>query len=64
MLNSAEHGISKAKKYENIKKISIFQDQISLKCCFFPAHKCYNANTCWHFNSYEQEKFHAQLNKA
>ena len=28
---------------------------------FFPAHKCYNANNCWHFNIYEQEKFHAQL---
>ena len=23
---------------------------------FFPAHKCENANNCWHFNIYEQEK--------
>ena len=22
---------------------------------FFPAHKCLNANNCWHFNIYEQE---------
>ena len=24
-------------------------------------YKCYNANSCWHFNIYEQENFHAQL---
>ena len=23
----------------------------------FPAHKCKNANNCWHFNIYEQENF-------
>ena len=22
----------------------------------FPAHKCKNANKCWHFNIYEQKK--------
>ena len=22
----------------------------------FPAHKCWNANSCWHFDLYEQEK--------
>ena len=22
----------------------------------FPAHKCKNANNCWHFNMYEREK--------
>ena len=22
----------------------------------FPAHKCLNANNCWHFNIYEQGK--------
>ena len=22
----------------------------------FPAHKCKNANNCWHFNIYEQEQ--------
>ena len=27
----------------------------------FPVHICQNANNCWHFNIYEQEKFHAQL---
>ena len=31
---------------------------------FFPAHKCENANNCWHCNIYEQEKFHAQLSWA
>ena len=27
----------------------------------FSAHKCRNANNCWHFNIYEQEKFHAEF---
>ena len=22
----------------------------------FPAHNCYSANSCWHFNIFEQEK--------
>ena len=22
----------------------------------YPAHKCKNANNCWHFNIYEQDK--------
>ena len=35
--------------------------QISLKCYIFPAHTCQNANNCYHFNIYEQEKFHAKL---
>ena len=34
----------------------------------FPAHKCLNANNCWHFNIYEQEKIEAwaflRLNNA
>ena len=34
ILNSAEHDISKAQKYKNIKKSSIFQAQISLECYF------------------------------
>ena len=34
MLNSAEHEIFNAHKYENIKKFSIFQAQISLECYF------------------------------
>ena len=32
MLNSAEHEILNALKFENIKKLSIFQAQISLEC--------------------------------
>ena len=39
MLNSDEHEILKAHKNENLKKLSVFQAQISLEC-FFPAHKC------------------------
>ena len=26
-----------------------------------PAHKCYNANNCWHFKIYVQEKLHSRL---
>ena len=25
------------------------------------AHKCSNANNCWHFNIYELEKYHSRL---
>ena len=34
MLNSAEHEILNAHKYENIKKFNILQAQISLECYF------------------------------
>ena len=34
MLNSLEHEILNAHKYENINKVSIFQAQISLECYF------------------------------
>ena len=34
MLNSAEHEILNASKYENIKNISISQAQIGLECYF------------------------------
>ena len=33
----------------------------SLRCCAYHANKCYNANNCWHFNIYEQDKFPTQL---
>ena len=33
----------------------------SLEPAIYPANKCLNANNCWHFNIYEQDKFHAQL---
>ena len=39
MLNSVEHEILNAQMYKNIKKVGVFQAQISLEC-FFPAHKC------------------------
>ena len=32
-----------------------------LRCCFYHANKYWNANNCWHFNIYEQDKFRAQL---
>ena len=35
------------------KEVSCFK---SLKCCI-----TINANNCWHFNIYEQDKFRAQL---
>ena len=34
MLNSVEHKILIAHKYENIKKFNIFQAQISVECYF------------------------------
>ena len=34
---------------------------MSLKYCIYHANKCLNANNCWHFNIYEQDKFRAQL---
>ena len=34
MLNSTEHGILKAHKYNNIKKFGLFQAQIILDCYF------------------------------
>ena len=39
LFNSAEYEISNAHQYKIIKKFSIFQAPISLKC-YFPAHKC------------------------
>ena len=36
----------------------------SLRCCIYHAYKCLNANNCWHFNIYEQDKFCAQLSWA
>ena len=40
------------------KEVSYFK---SLRCCIYHANKCLNANNCWHFNIYEQDKFRAQL---
>ena len=33
----------------------------SLMCCIHHGNKCKNANNCWHFNTYEQDKFRAQF---
>ena len=43
-----------------IRNSAFLKAQISLKC-YFSAQKCLNANSCWHFKIYEQEKSHAQL---
>ena len=32
----------------------------AFRCCIYPANKCWNANHCWHFNIYEQDKFHSK----
>ena len=55
-----EHEILNAHRYNN-KKIGLFSDQINLDCYFLPLLNVKKANNCWHFNIYEQEKFHAQL---
>ena len=36
--------------YKKIFKLNSAEHEI------FHAHKCQNANNCWHFNIYEQEK--------
>ena len=61
MLNLAKPEILNARKYENIKKFSAFQAQISLECYFSLLKNVKNANNCWHFNIYEEDKFHTQL---
>ena len=63
VLNSVEHEILNARMYKNIKKFGLFKAQLILEC-YFSAHKCLNANNCWHFNIYEREKVHAQLSWA
>ena len=40
------------------KEVSCFK---SLRYCIYHANKCLNANNCWHFDIYEQDKFRAQL---
>ena len=40
------------------KEVSCFK---SLRCCIYHAYKRENANNCWHFYIYEQDKFCAQL---
>ena len=39
------------------EEISCFK---SLICCIYHANKRLNANNCWHFNIYKQDKFRAQ----
>ena len=53
-------------EYQTLIKAKILTDEEvscfkSLRCCIYHADKCLNANNCWHFNIYEQDKFSAQL---
>ena len=60
MLNSIEHEFLNTHEYKNIKKfVFLGSDKPSMLC--FPPINVKNANNCWHFKIYEQEKFHAQL---
>ena len=61
MLYSTEHEFLNARKYKNIKNFSFFLGSDKPIMLFFLLQNVKNANNCWHFNIYEQEKFHAQL---
>ena len=50
---------TRSQGYKNAKKSRFLA--LQLRCCKYPANKCENANNCWHFNIYEQDKCHAQL---
>ena len=52
MLNSTEHEIYSAHAYSN----SSCSNQQSMKFILL-----INSSSCWHFNKYKQDKFHAQL---
>ena len=56
MLKRVEHEILNAHKYKNIKKSNIFLGSGKPRMLFFPLINVKNANNCWHFNIYEQEK--------
>ena len=45
-------------KIQTNEEFSCFK---SLRCCIYHANNCLNANNCWHFNIYEQDKVCAQL---
>ena len=60
MLKSVELDILTAHKYKNIKKFS-FLSSDKPKMLFSTLINVKNANNCWHFNIYEQEKIYAQL---
>ena len=47
MLNSAEHGISKAHRNKKYQEIRLFLGSDKPRMLFFPLNKC------WHFNIYE-----------
>ena len=62
MLNSTElkFQLLMKTKISTIEEVSRFRPK-SLRCCIYHAHKCSNANNCWHFNIYKQDKFRSQL---
>ena len=57
-------------KFQMIIKTKMLKIDISLALepsdvvFIYPAHKCKNANNCWHSNIYERDKSHAQLSWA
>ena len=59
VLSLVEHKILNAHKDKNIKKFS-FSDSDKRRMLFFLLINV-KMPSCWHFNIYEQEKFHAQL---
>ena len=56
MLNSVEHKILKAHKYKNIKKVGFLLGSDKPRMLFYPL--IIVGNNCWHFNIYDEEKFH------
>ena len=64
MLNSNEYEILDAHKYKNIKKFGFLGSDKLLTLLFLLINVKMPTVVgiyCWHFNIYEQEKFHAQL---
>ena len=61
MLNSVEHEIINAHKYKSIKKNKHFSGSDKHRKLFFLLIQVEMPTNCWHFNIYEQEKFHGQL---
>ena len=61
MLNSAEHEILNSHVTMKIPRNSAFFRLRKAKNAIFYVNKCLFANSCWHFNIYEQKKFHPQL---
>ena len=60
ILNSNEHEVSTGHKTKMLKKKDIFCFK-TVQCGVYPANKCENANSCWHFHIYVGDNCPAQL---